>query len=341
MKVELLLKPLFERLDIAKGAMVFPSFLPLFLDKVVVDLAKEDIKKLVGLVLQVGCENGLEDEMKKTLLGLVDCALDDKGQNIELALIEMAEEKISQYPSHQGKIAFFGLSGNPPTLNHLALIKHLADSDKFEKTLVILNASSPLKETKDYSALYHRIKMLERMLNANIQSDKVIISDLETARKPPSKMVITLALFHLLQNRPKQVTLVLGKDALILKNNKPQISYWYQFEKLIKLCHLKFYPRDGVAFTQPNWQEVFLFFKAVKADFSIVFNDKIQINAMIKALPFSLQKEVLPKCLYEDITLSEGSSTEIRKHYHKNQSKNPPFVDESVANYIEKHKLYR
>ncbi|MDF1646190.1 MAG: hypothetical protein P1U61_04295 [Legionellaceae bacterium] len=141
------------------------------------------------------------------------------------------------------KTIVFGLSGNPPTKNHLLFIQHLLSLKTYDLVRVVLNAQSPLKSFQGYIPAEGRFELLKAMLDfESVDFNRCILERLELERPPPSYMIDTLSA---LISRAKQqgidekITLALGLDAL------KQFTRWYQWDTYGTLCEVKFYPRVG------------------------------------------------------------------------------------------------
>ncbi len=148
----------------------------------------------------------------------------------------------------QLKTLVFGLSGNPPTRNHLLFIQHLLTLEEYDLVRVVLSAQSPLKPFQDYIPPEARFKMLQTMLAvAGVDWRRCVLERLELDRPPPSYMKETLeALIERARKAhiKEHITLVLGLDAL------NTLTDWYAWQDLGALCEIQFYPRGDVVMTQ-------------------------------------------------------------------------------------------
>ncbi|MDF1678425.1 MAG: hypothetical protein P1U32_07010 [Legionellaceae bacterium] len=148
----------------------------------------------------------------------------------------------------QLKTLVFGLSGNPPTKNHLLFIQHLLTLEGYDLVRVILSAQSPLKPLQDYIPPEARFKMLNAMLEvAGVDWRRCVLERLELDRPPPSYMKETLrALIERARKADieEHITLVLGLDAL------NTLTDWYAWQDLGALCEIQFYPRGDVVMPQ-------------------------------------------------------------------------------------------
>lgn len=141
------------------------------------------------------------------------------------------------------KTMVFGLSGNPPTENHLRFIQYLLSLEDYDLVRVVLNAQSPLKSEETMITPEGRFELLKAMLqSAAVDFKRCVLERLELERPPPSYMIDTLKalLARAHQNGiDEKITLVLGLDAL------KQFTNWYGWDAFGSLCEIHFYPREG------------------------------------------------------------------------------------------------
>lgn len=214
----------------------------------------------------------------------------------------------------QVRTLVFGLSGNPPTQNHLLFIQHLLKLPGYDLLRVILNHQSPLKQSQDYIPAEARFALLKAMLkSAEIDLKRCILERIEIDRPAPSRMIDTLTILH---QRAKQhgfrekITLVLGLDALKV------FTDWYQWDTFGALCEIKFYPRDNERMSD----------QAIKQKIDILR------AAGIKARFVSRQEETVP--------MLTGSATSARQYYASGKSGVPEGISEVVDQMIRAHGYY-
>ena len=209
------------------------------------------------------------------------------------------------------KSIVFGLSGNPPTQNHLLFIQHLLRLDGYNLLRVVLSAQSPLKSLEEYLPAESRFELLKTMLeSAAIDWNRCVLERLELERPPPSRMFDTL---NALIARSKQqgifeqITLVLGLDAL------KQFTDWYQWDSLGELCEIQFYPRE----------DEMMSFDEITAKLRVLH------DAGIKASVVSRKADMLA-----------GSASKARAHYASGRSDIPEGITEVVDKLIREHGYY-
>ncbi|MCH9756936.1 MAG: nicotinate-nicotinamide nucleotide adenylyltransferase [Gammaproteobacteria bacterium] len=210
------------------------------------------------------------------------------------------------------KTIVFGLSGNPPTQNHLLFIQYLLSLKGYDLVRVVLSAQSPLKPLEDYLSAENRFELLKAMLeSASVDWNRCVLERLEIERPPPSKMLMTLKAFIARakqQGISEQITLVLGLDAL------KQFTDWYEWDAFGSLCEIVFYPREDEMMSLEEQDEKL----------------KVLHKAGIKA--FVIRDEVLP--------MVAGSATKARAHYALGRQGIPEGITEVVDKLIRERGYY-
>lgn len=261
--------------------------------------------------------------------------VDYRDSRIELAIINKALAMRQTHTPSKRRI-IYGLSGNPPTLNHKHFIKHLLCDGKL--VTVILNAQSPLKPAESYVPAELRFEMLMRMMSDLTQEElsRCCFSRLEIDRPPPSRMAVTMSLLVLLSKGDEQLELVLGLDAL------PSFNQWEYWIELAKLCQLKFYPRQGESIDTHLLID-YLNLISAAPNIHLVFNTDWERNQFLADAPhFSPNNTSIDTIS----NISEGSASAARRFY-KEQGENvsmdelPDTIDKNVHELIIQHRLYR
>ncbi len=208
------------------------------------------------------------------------------------------------------KTIVFGLSGNPPTENHLLFIQHLLSLPGYDLVRVVLSAQSPLKQSDEYIPAEARFELLKTMLEAaKIDFSRCILERLELERPPPSRMIDTLNTLHA-RAQTEDITLVLGLDALA------QFTDWYQWERFGNLCRVKFYPREEETLTEAE----------IAAKLAVLHEAGIQAEVVSRA------DEVMP--------MRAGSATYARAHYAEGKPGIPVGITKEVDRLIREHGYY-
>lgn len=313
-----------------------------------IELLPEEINGLITLLsnneserdfltlINMGTATTPEEDNTDPYLGVKD-------PRIEQAIIEAAKAKQDNAAQSNKSIAVFGLSGNPPTLNHLAMIQHLCDQPEYDEVIPVLNAQSPLKAKDSYVESHHRYHMLQNMLKeAELDRSRYHLSRLEVDRLPPSRMVVTLSAMILLSKQPLNLSLMLGRDALSLKNGRPNFSYWYKWEDFAQLCHLTFYPRDGEELAVDDMAIAISTLKAAGIKCSLIFKDETTKNHYQAELSSLIPDLSDDHVIFDvkSVNTTQGSATDIRTHYAAGRSGIPEGMAACNDAYVREHGLF-
>lgn len=278
-----------------------------------------------------------------------DTFLGKKDARIEQAIINAAIKKKEQQQQAipEGvpikRTAIFGLSGNPPTLNHLALIKHLLTDKTYHEVHAILNAQSTLKAIDGYVNPELRYQMLQGMLYENgIDFSRCKLSRLEIDRAPPSRMIVTLSTIVLLSDEALDLTLILGRDALSLaKDGNTLFTHWHYWQAFNKLCRLKFYAREGEELSVDVMARAINTLEANNFDFSIVFKSEEHRDGLLNELRPLVARLNETVFTIENVPTTEGSATDIRNHYLAGNEGVPKGLSQSNDQFIRKNNLFK
>jgi nicotinate-nucleotide adenylyltransferase len=128
------------------------------------------------------------------------------------------------------QIALFGISADPPTIGHRAIVEWLAT--RFDK-VAVWAADNPFKVGQ--TPLVHRQAMLALLLDSVSQeySNVLLCNHLSDARSLNS---VRLAQQDWSQ---AQLTLVVGSDVL------DSLPNWYRIDELLRIVQLQIVPRPG------------------------------------------------------------------------------------------------
>ena len=280
----------------------------------------------------------VELDIEKNIKDPSDPFIGRRDEAIEAAIISKAMETQARKDDGEEQMSrvVYGLSGNPPTLNHRRFIEHLL---KQGDVTVVLNRQSPLKSPDSYVAQDIRFEMLKSMIDKLDEGDKrkCNLSRLEIDRLPPSRMVVTMSILTLLSQKNEQFILALGLDAL------SSFRHWYQWQALGRLCNIKFFNRPGETMSDSDIEaNLQLLDEGGVRNTHIVFNDGKKCRAFMESYSTrSASPAEIP-----DIT--EGSATQVRAYYRKRRDYDleplPPRelnVDETVHGLIQRYGLFR
>lgn len=302
------------------------EFALLYKPKVTLHPSRKTID-LLTLLISIGTELPLNKDN-------VDKYLGRKDNRIETYIIEQAIQRVEATGFGVANTVVFGLSGNPPTINHLIYIQHLMMV--YDTVHLILNAQSPLKDSTNYLDAETRLEMLQTMLTAeHVDSVRCKLERLEIDRDPPSRMIATISLLLLNSNLNQRVTLALGLDAL------PDFSQWYKWSQYGALCDIKFYPRQGVTIDAEQLSTALAELLNNKMNVTLVYHSEEQKKAYeLIAIPLDKKRLALSE---EIIPTFQGSSTELRDYYGPENADNtqiPPNIHPVVDQLIRARGLY-
>lgn len=263
----------------------------------------------------VSLNDGEQKPTPDAWIGLRDKRIEDA--LIQKALIKSDAFKRIDTPRPSSFV--YGLSGNPPTLDHLRFIKYLLD-DQSAQLVVVLNAQSPLKALDSYVDGALRLTFLEMMLSDDSfpksYRARCHLSHLEIDRAPPSRMVVTQSILTLVSRTSERYTLILGLDGL------KEFTTWYQWRALLTLCDIKFFPRPGQAI---DTHAIKGYLDKIGAEFSsnihMVFNTEREKSDFLAIAPrYSASVAIMPD-------LSPHSATVVREAYKHHALDNTPKSD--------------
>lgn len=302
------------------------------------EFTADDLDLILDLAIKHRSQNILLQMTSMGTVGfnndLADDGIGRKDPAIEAAIIAKAVALQAQQSASRAILSsrmIFGLSGNPPTRNHLNFIRHLIHQDAglgmaggLNPVTVILNAQSPLKSSDGYIDAVLRLEMLDGLLRSELSDAEFRCCDLsrlDIDRAPPSRMVVTLSLLKLLSDAPELYILALGHDAL------RQISRWHQWEALGGLCRIKFYHRPGETWDDPQIAINLSKMQEADLNYQVVFSNEEEKRTFLKTHPAENRRVVI-----EPIFLTQGSATDIRSWYAKNYT--PSLAYEAVPTYL-------
>jgi len=134
-------------------------------------------------------------------------------------------------------IGLFGSSFNPPHLGHLAVLRDLSKSDKFDEIWLIPVYNHPFEKSL---APYDTRLKLTQFLWMELHSDKIKISTIEKDMAREASYTYDVIQELKAQNPEDKFTLILGTDA------KGDLNKWHRYKDLKKEVDFFFIPRQGL-----------------------------------------------------------------------------------------------
>ncbi|MDJ0735299.1 MAG: nicotinate-nucleotide adenylyltransferase [Nostocaceae cyanobacterium] len=140
------------------------------------------------------------------------------------------------------RIALFGMSADPPTAGHQAIIKWLS---QYYDRVVVWAANNPFKSQQ--TPLEHRVVMLRLLIcDINIPTDNITLEQelssyrtLETLEKAKQRW-----------GGNTEFTLVVGSDLLT------QLPRWYRIQDLLQQVQLLVVPRPGYPINDASLEKI-------------------------------------------------------------------------------------
>ncbi|MFP3013266.1 MAG: nicotinate-nucleotide adenylyltransferase [Arsenophonus sp. NC-QC1-MAG3] len=213
------------------------------------------------------------------------------------------------FPSIQ---ALFGGTFDPIHYGHLLPVEVLAKLVGLQQVVLLPNHVAPHRQQPEATA-QQRLEMIKLAIKNN---PLFSIDTRELKRTTPSYTVETLLSFRKQISWQKPLAFIIGQDSLL------SIDTWFNWEKILDLCHLLVCARPGYAayFLTSSMQEWLIQHQVHKPE---IFSYKPSGTIYLAKTP-----------------LLNISATEIRKRKHDRKScKNilPP----EVLRYVNKHHLYQ
>jgi nicotinate-nucleotide adenylyltransferase len=133
------------------------------------------------------------------------------------------------------KWGLFGGTFDPVHFGHLRAALELAGMLRLDRVVFIPAARPPHKTQRVIASFEQRAQMVRLAIAGN---ERFSFSDAENQRPGKSYSIDTVRFFSESQGNP-QVYFITGQDAF------DAITTWYQWEKLLQLCHFAVMTRPG------------------------------------------------------------------------------------------------
>ncbi|MCL2760708.1 MAG: nicotinate-nucleotide adenylyltransferase [Desulfuromonadales bacterium] len=135
------------------------------------------------------------------------------------------------------KIGIIGGTFNPIHFAHLRIAEEVREQFELEKIIFMPSAIPPHKELDYNLSFEHRFNMVSLAIKENPFFE---LSDIEQKLGGTSYSVDTLSYLKQ-QHQKDELFFVIGSDSFI------EISSWYKYEELFKLCNIIVVERPGYA----------------------------------------------------------------------------------------------
>jgi nicotinate-nucleotide adenylyltransferase len=136
------------------------------------------------------------------------------------------------------KWGLFGGTFDPVHFGHLRAAQELITLLNLERVVFIPAAEPPHKTEREITPFEHRLQMVRLAIAGN---DQFAFSDAEFQRQGKSYSIDTVRYFLDSHDKSLELYFITGQDAF------DAITAWYQWDKLLSLCHFAVMTRPGYA----------------------------------------------------------------------------------------------
>ncbi|MCD6353117.1 MAG: nicotinate-nucleotide adenylyltransferase [Proteobacteria bacterium] len=213
------------------------------------------------------------------------------------------------------RIGLFGGTFDPIHHGHLRAAEEIKESFHLKRVVFIPSRIPPHKDVKSIGSPKHRLRMVELAINNNPDFD---LSDFEIKRMGKSYSIFTIEYFLKKMGSSTSLYFLMGMDSFL------KIISWKDFARLFSLTNFIILARPGY----PKKEISTLLPVEVAQDFHYNSEQNCYLHSSSH------------KICFKEITLLDISSSVIRNRIKKGDSVRY-LVPSIVADYIEKHKLYR
>ena len=201
------------------------------------------------------------------------------------------------------RIGILGGSFNPVHVAHLIVAEEVRDQLRLDKVVLIPARVQPHKPAAELADADHRLEMVCLAVEGNPALE---VSDIELLREGPSYSVDTMRELREGAAADDELFFIIGSDTVC------ELPAWKDVRRLVQLC-------DFVVVSRPGWA-----LEELKTIESAIGSEAVRRMA-------ELRVEVPPLGI---------SSTDIRRRVRQGRPIRY-MVPNGVAEYIEKHQVYR
>lgn len=204
------------------------------------------------------------------------------------------------------RILVYGGTFDPPHLAHVKLPPIVADQLHCDRLLYVPARINPLKNGEQATDASHRVAMLAIALSEDPDSE---ISTIELDRPPsgPSYTIDTLRQLRDTYGPQTELVLLIGADQAL------QFHRWKDWQQILELA-------EPAVLLRPPWDE-----QRFASDLHEQFDDD-EADRWMKRIA--------------QVPMFDVSATEIRRRLREGESVDG-MLDPAVAQYIQKHNLYK
>ena len=214
------------------------------------------------------------------------------------------------------RAAIYGGTFDPVHHGHLTVARSVAHLFALDRLIFVPACTPPHKRGAGISPAYHRFAMLA-LATEEDASFSVSTIELDEPERPYA--VDTVARIQEQIGSDSRLFFIMGADSWA------EITTWFEWEKFLRTC-------DQIVVTRPGYELVEAHGAAV-SDVRGMSEDDVSVL---------IEGHTEPQAFFTDAAILDVSATAIRAAARAGDSeKLRESVPETIANYIEKHELYR
>jgi nicotinate-nucleotide adenylyltransferase len=201
------------------------------------------------------------------------------------------------------RVALFGGSFNPIHHGHLIAARSVAEQLGANRLIFIPAANPPHKQDAKLAPARHRLEMVRLAIDGEPGWE---VSDCELQRRGPSYTFDTVTQLRETLGPKPELCWIVGADSL------PELASWYRIEELLAICRI-------ITAARPGWE-------------------RPDLTPLRKRLGTAHVDRLVADVL--ETPRIDIAATDIRERVRAGRSIRY-LVPERVAQYINKHELYR
>ncbi|OLE51796.1 MAG: nicotinate (nicotinamide) nucleotide adenylyltransferase [Acidobacteria bacterium 13_1_20CM_3_53_8] len=219
------------------------------------------------------------------------------------------------------RIALYGGTFDPVHLGHLSVAEKLLELFALDEVLFIPATLAPHKRSRDVTSAWHRYAMLAL---ATEHDERLRVSSVELDAPEKPYTVETLSRLQSEMKESARLFLVMGADSW------REIQTWREWRRVLEMS-------DHIVVTRPGYE---LDAAHVGEEFQSRVIDLR--GASSERILNEVEKSAGEKIFVTDAVVKDVSSTQVRQLARRGRARElAKLVPPSVADYIEKYRLYR
>jgi nicotinate-nucleotide adenylyltransferase len=212
------------------------------------------------------------------------------------------------------RVAIYGGTFDPVHNGHLEVARGVLKLFELDEVIFVPACVPPHKRKANITSAFHRFAMLAI---ATETDQRLLISTIELDSPERPYAVDTVAR---MKDESRRLFFLIGADSW------SEITTWYEWQNLLRMC-------DLIVVTRPGYPETMNIPPGAN-----VMDVRGQDQQAIAKL---LEDETAPGVFITDVAEVDVAATTIRSLTKTRIDDLPAMVPATVANYIKKHRLYR